>query len=121
MYKDELRSCEIGKYSLEQTHQFLLENENVRNVHLKHLHGLPSEQLGLTDINNTVLVKSGDDTDGSKHLCQHFCKTDKCKFGFRCKYLHPTRLVDAARRKKKGICRNFTKDGKCKSGDKCIF
>ena len=52
MYKDELRYCEIGRYSLSETHNYLLENENVRGVHLQHIRGLSSKQLGLADVSN---------------------------------------------------------------------
>ena len=118
LYKDELRSCEIGRYSLAQTHAYLLNNENVRGVHLKHLHGLTSKQLGLSDVNGADADIG--DADAGKEICAHFCKTGKCRFGAKCKYVHPQWMVQLAR-DKRGICRNFAKDGKCKWGDKCMF
>ena len=117
MYKDELRSCDIGRYDLLETHAYLLENENVRGVHLRNLHGLSSKQLGLVDVNN-----ADGDMDGKrdgKELCSHFCKTGRCRFGSKCKFEHPKWLVETLR-KSRGICRNF-QTGKCKYGDDCMY
>ena len=52
LFKDELGKCEIGCYNLKQTHNYLLERENVRGVHLRNLHGFTPKQLGLADIGN---------------------------------------------------------------------
>lgn len=78
MFKDELGKCEIGCYNLiKQTHQYLLERENVRGVHLRNLHGFTSKQLGLADVSN-VGPDPNPDAD-SKELCAYFCRTGKCR------------------------------------------
>ena len=39
-FVEELRACDIGKYDLDATHKYLLENENLRGIHLRKLHGM---------------------------------------------------------------------------------
>ena len=118
LYKEELLSCEIGRYNLEQTHEYLLQNKNIRGVHLRNIHGFSSKQLGLVDVG--VTETQDDDNDDSKEICSHFIKTDKCRFGARCKFEHPKWLVDLLK-KNRGVYRNFQKDDKCKFGDRCMY
>lgn len=39
-FVEELRACDIGNYDLKATHKYLLENENLRGLHLRKLHGM---------------------------------------------------------------------------------
>ncbi|XP_042514108.1 zinc finger CCCH domain-containing protein 37 isoform X1 [Macadamia integrifolia] len=65
--------------------------------------------------------------------CPYFLKTQKCKFGFRCKFNHPkdqiassvpSENVDASilpERPSEPLCAFYTKTGKCKFGATCKF
>ncbi|XP_078431578.1 floral homeotic protein (HUA1) [Wolffia australiana] len=60
--------------------------------------------------------------------CPYFLKTQKCKFGSRCKFNHPkdkvSEMPDASvlpERPSEPICSFYAKTGKCKFGVNCIF
>ena len=112
MFVDELRACEIGQYTLAQTHAFLLENENLRGVHL---HGMT---LKTADVNEASLTTA---KTQAQTFCLHFCKYFSCRYGDKCKFVHPESiqlLIDNGTvkptmvwkqhgKKKRGICRYF--------------
>ncbi|MQL75620.1 hypothetical protein Taro_008002 [Colocasia esculenta] len=60
--------------------------------------------------------------------CPYFMKTQRCKFGVRCKFNHPKdKLSEVAdistlpERPSQPICSYYAKTGKCKFGANCIF
>ncbi|KAJ6841010.1 zinc finger CCCH domain-containing protein 8 [Iris pallida] len=63
--------------------------------------------------------------------CPYFMKTQKCKFGYRCKFNHPKYLVNQGvefadtttlpERPSEPICSFYAKTGKCKFGANCKF
>ena len=124
LYSQELRSCEIGRYNLEQTHTYLLSNENIRGVHLCNTHGMAK---GLADVSGAKLHGGrgrGSGPGGKQELCYHFCTTGRCRFGDKCKYLHPSTVSNKGAGSKgagRGVCFNFAAGKHCRFGDKCRF
>ncbi|XP_010260865.1 PREDICTED: zinc finger CCCH domain-containing protein 37 isoform X2 [Nelumbo nucifera] len=62
--------------------------------------------------------------------CPYFLKTQKCKFGFRCKFNHPKDKIDSLvgseavelpERPSEPTCAFYMKTGKCKFGASCKF
>uniref|UniRef100_A0A1D1Z012 Zinc finger CCCH domain-containing protein 37 n=1 Tax=Anthurium amnicola TaxID=1678845 RepID=A0A1D1Z012_9ARAE len=60
--------------------------------------------------------------------CPYFMKTQRCKFGVRCKFNHPKENISGMtdisilpERPSEPICSFYAKTGKCKFGANCIF
>jgi hypothetical protein len=62
---------------------------------------------------------------GSRELCNHFCRTGKCKHGSNCKYVHDctkvcSRYIDISPSSLQvQICRSFLREECTKSSDEC--
>lgn len=87
LFVEELWTCEIGRYDLAATHKYLLENENLRDVHLRKLHdmSIKTADVGTAQVGATL--------DKAK-VCRHFCRFFWCKFGDNCTFVHPQKIKD---------------------------
>ncbi|KMZ63415.1 Zinc finger CCCH domain-containing protein 37 [Zostera marina] len=94
-------------------------------------HPLWVPEGGIPDWKEVPVVSSSDLLPERQGVpdCPYFMKTEKCKFGYSCKFNHPkdkakTEIIDPStlpERPTEPICSFYSKTGICKFGANCIF
>ena len=152
-FMEDLKTARRVGTNMQDLRVWLSKRENTQSLQILERHGLkftdkmhniPQEALAAVISNIEAKKKDGEKPMTMKSLCMYFCMYGKCKFGNKCKFIHP-KWANGERQKVKGSngdqapprgrdrkackfkkpkreieCR-FFKKGKCYKGNKCEY